>query len=582
MAVYKRDIIDINLETGNIYRSWLKHSIGMKDQKADHFGVRVFRNGEAVSLTGVSVQGVFMPPQGSPIAITSGNIVSGNVAEVVLPQACYNYDGQFTLAIKLVDASNSVTGTVRIVDGMVDNTHASGTVAPTSAVPTYQEVLSVYEQAITVIGKSVRFDTDQSLTDAQKTTARTNIAAASTGELSDLKSAIDNIETGTGLVEPTNLFNASTKTDGYIMTNNGASADSGYSYSDYIPVEGNKTYTFRGCYGNRIQIVLYGSSKNYLKQLYENQVSSGSYSGGHLTVDLTALGYPQTAFVIVNMTTQAAPTYMFVEGSEYPASYISYNEYTAFKSNWIVCAVKKIFNFALKIGAKLTIAGTQQQAISLGENAGSSDSLASIAIGTGALRYTAHTQDDEGYFNVAVGHGAMESATSSDHCTAVGYQAMKSGQTGKYNSAFGEDALMGNTNGNRNVAVGCRSMQSQTTGDDNVAVGALTTYSTDQTKIPTGSKNTYVGGYAGQVDGAGSNNVAVGYYAGRTSSALNNTVAVGYQAAPTKNNQMVLGSNVIDECKIYGNTFCFRRNTDGKVLVLNFNNDGTVTWSLQS
>lgn len=191
MAVYKRDIIDINLETGNIYRSWLKHSIGYKDQKADHFGVRVFRDGEAVSLTGVSVQGVFMPPQGSPIAITSGNIVSGNVAEVVLPQACYNYDGQFTLAIKLVDSTNSVTGTVRIVDGMVDNTHASGTVAPTSAVPTYQEVLSVYEQAIVVIGKSVRFDTDQSLTDTQKTTARTNIAAASTGELSDLKSALD-------------------------------------------------------------------------------------------------------------------------------------------------------------------------------------------------------------------------------------------------------------------------------------------------------------------------------------------------------------------------------------------------------
>ena len=191
MAVYKRDIVDINLETGNIHRSFLKHSIGMKDQKADHFGVRVFRNGEAVSLTGVSVQGVFMPPQGSPIAITSGNIVSGNVAEVVLPQACYNYDGQFTLAIKLVDASNSVTGTVRIVDGMVDNTHASGTVAPTSAVPTYQEVLSAYEQAIAVIGNSVRFDQSQSLTDTQKGTARTNIAAASESELSDVKSALD-------------------------------------------------------------------------------------------------------------------------------------------------------------------------------------------------------------------------------------------------------------------------------------------------------------------------------------------------------------------------------------------------------
>ena len=148
MAVYKRDIVDINLETGNIHRSFLKHSIGYKDQKADHFGIRTYRDGVPVDLTGVSVQGIFLPPQGDPIAITSGNIVDGNVAEVVLPQACYNYDGQFTLSIKLVDSNNSVTGTMRIVDGMVDNTHASGTVAPTSAVPTYQEILSTYDEMV--------------------------------------------------------------------------------------------------------------------------------------------------------------------------------------------------------------------------------------------------------------------------------------------------------------------------------------------------------------------------------------------------------------------------------------------------
>ncbi|MBO7711491.1 MAG: hypothetical protein J6S83_13560 [Lachnospiraceae bacterium] len=172
MAIYKRDIADINLETGNIHRSFLNHSIGYMDQKADHFGIRVFRNGEPVDLTGVSVQGVFMPPQGSPIAITSGNIVSGNVAEVVLPQACYNYDGQFCLSIKLVDSTNSVTGTMRIVDGMVDNTHASGTVAPTAAVPTYQEVLSVYENMV------------ETLEDYQEVVDTQN------GQISDLKSAL--------------------------------------------------------------------------------------------------------------------------------------------------------------------------------------------------------------------------------------------------------------------------------------------------------------------------------------------------------------------------------------------------------
>lgn len=146
MAIYKRDMVDIDLETGTIHRSFMNRSIGYKDNAADHFGVRTWRKGEAINLTGVSVQGIFMPPQGDPIAITSGNIVTGNEAEVVLPQACYNYNGPFTLAIKLI--GGGVTGTMRIVDGMVDNTHASGTVAPTGTVPTYQEVLSVYEQVL--------------------------------------------------------------------------------------------------------------------------------------------------------------------------------------------------------------------------------------------------------------------------------------------------------------------------------------------------------------------------------------------------------------------------------------------------
>ena len=196
MAVYKRDLVDINLENGNIHRSFLSKAIGSQDQQADHFGVRVFRDGEPVNLTGVSVQGVCLPPHGgAPITITSGNIVNYNEAEVVLPQACYNYDGQFTLAIKLVDPSNSVTGTMRIVDGMVDNTNASGTVAPVAAIPSYQEVLSTYEQAIAAINKTVRFDAMQSLTDTQKATARDNISAASVAELQAEAAAREDADT---------------------------------------------------------------------------------------------------------------------------------------------------------------------------------------------------------------------------------------------------------------------------------------------------------------------------------------------------------------------------------------------------
>ena len=146
MAIYKEDIVDIELETGKIQRSFLTRTIGMADNQADRFGVRVFRNGSPVELSGVSVQGYFRNSHGENIAITSNNVVSGNVAEVVLPQACYNYDGQFCLAIKLV--GGGVTGTMRIVDGVVDNTNTTSAVAPTNTVPTYQEVIAQYDAMV--------------------------------------------------------------------------------------------------------------------------------------------------------------------------------------------------------------------------------------------------------------------------------------------------------------------------------------------------------------------------------------------------------------------------------------------------
>ena len=132
------DIVDVDLNSGNVFRNWKKHTIGTADNKADCFGVRVFRNGAAVSLSSGSVQGYFSNSHGENIVISGSSYVSisGNVAQVTLPQACYNYEGLFSLAIKLINTSNSTTETMRIVDGMVDNTHTGSAVAPTGAVPT--------------------------------------------------------------------------------------------------------------------------------------------------------------------------------------------------------------------------------------------------------------------------------------------------------------------------------------------------------------------------------------------------------------------------------------------------------------
>ena len=93
MAHYKENIVNIDLASGNIHRSFLMRAIGKMDDDADRFGVRVFRNGQPENLTGVSCQGFFRDSQGTNIALTSYGTVSGNVAYVTLPPACYNNEG---------------------------------------------------------------------------------------------------------------------------------------------------------------------------------------------------------------------------------------------------------------------------------------------------------------------------------------------------------------------------------------------------------------------------------------------------------------------------------------------------------
>lgn len=172
MGVYREDLVDIELESGSIHRSFLNHSIGKGDNLGNRFGVRLYRNGEPVNLGTASCMGVFMAPDGTNIALTS-QYTGGNIAFVTLPQACYNVEGQFTLSIKVIQ--DGITETMRIVDGIVDNTGVDGAVAPVATIPTYQEILAVYDQMLAAKAGSVRYDIDQDLSTAQRAQARSNI-----------------------------------------------------------------------------------------------------------------------------------------------------------------------------------------------------------------------------------------------------------------------------------------------------------------------------------------------------------------------------------------------------------------------
>ena len=143
MANYKEDIVSIDLENGNIHRNFLHHSIGAADENANRFGFRAFRNNVPENLTGRCV-GYFIRSDGGTVYINNG-VVSGNMAYITLTDECYALEGVFSLAIKMT--GGGITGTMRIVDGVVSRTTTGAIVDPGTIIPSIQDLINAIQEA---------------------------------------------------------------------------------------------------------------------------------------------------------------------------------------------------------------------------------------------------------------------------------------------------------------------------------------------------------------------------------------------------------------------------------------------------
>ena len=143
MAINKEDIQIIDLETGTISRTFLNKALGEGDSYGDRFGVIVLRGGQPVDLTGVSVSGFFIRANGTTEVLTGHR--SGNKCWVELQEACYAYDGNFTLGIKLTYSNTTVTA--RIVDGTIVNTTLGSINDPGSVIPDISSFETLVGQA---------------------------------------------------------------------------------------------------------------------------------------------------------------------------------------------------------------------------------------------------------------------------------------------------------------------------------------------------------------------------------------------------------------------------------------------------
>lgn len=147
MALYKDDFVDVEMTTGTIHRSFATKTIGEGDILANRFGVRLFNNGTPAELGNASCAGYFIRSTGDTVVIEG--TATENEAYVILPQACYAYEGQFALAIKVV--GDGVTATMRIVDGVVSNTSTGSIIDPGTIIPSIDALIEAINDAVASI-----------------------------------------------------------------------------------------------------------------------------------------------------------------------------------------------------------------------------------------------------------------------------------------------------------------------------------------------------------------------------------------------------------------------------------------------
>lgn len=138
--------------------------------------------------------------------------------------------------------------------------------------------------------------------------------------------------------------------------------------------------------------------------------------------------------------------------------------------------------------------------------------------------------------NVAIGVGAMPSATTAYQGVAIGHGAMRGRLTGNYNTAVGFDALAAGTTGSNNTVVGAAAAAAVTTGQTNTVMGVSALGS-----ATTASNNTVLGAVAGASVSTEGGNTLVGASAD-IAPGVTNAAALGAGALAVESGAFALGS----------------------------------------
>lgn len=167
------------------------------DNLAHTWEVQVKRNGIPVDMTGGNVVGYFQRKDGNTVMVDG--TIEDSICKVTMAQECYAIPGALKAVMRYTDTVTHTIVTLAYhaftVQNRIDD---GGIIDPGEVIPSIDDLLAEIEAmeqataaAEVAANKSVRYDSAQTLTDAQKEQARGNIDAASEGEVTDLKSQIN-------------------------------------------------------------------------------------------------------------------------------------------------------------------------------------------------------------------------------------------------------------------------------------------------------------------------------------------------------------------------------------------------------
>lgn len=154
--------------------------LAQNNNKAHRIGAIVTQDGEPLVLGG-NCSGTAILADGSTVPLTGA--VSGNEAYVELNSTCYTVEG--TIIVSVTWISGQLQTTLLWAVGTVKITNTGTVIQPGDPIPNLEQLMAqitAMQEATAAANaaatKSVRYDTAQALTGAQKAQARQNIQAA--------------------------------------------------------------------------------------------------------------------------------------------------------------------------------------------------------------------------------------------------------------------------------------------------------------------------------------------------------------------------------------------------------------------